>query len=413
MTVRLTVHRATNEIGGNCIEVCAGGSRIILDAGRPLDAPRDLVGLLPKTLDLQAPTAGLLISHPHMDHYGLLAETPAHWPVYSGAAAGRLMHLTAGIFGTAPVRDYRHWQGGQPVDIGPFRVTPYLTDHSAFDAYMLLMEVEGKRLLYSGDFRIHGRKAAAVQRLMRDPPPGLDVLLMEGTNLGSDKTTRTEQDLEAEFAALFEQTPGRVFVCWSAQNVDRTVTLYRACLKAGRTLVVDLYSAEVLELLADYGRLPRPGWGQLKVVITRAFARLYKAKGRADFVERMAAHGISAAALSQNRGKWVAMIRPSLMRDFVAKGVSSTADDAWSYSQWHGYLQKADGVVLQQWFDTGGARAVHIHTSGHASAADLRAFAAAMKAKALVPIHGVAWDTHASGYPGMLRLRDGEPLVLD
>ncbi len=39
-SVHLTVHRATHEIGGNCIEInAADGHRIILDVGRPLDAP--------------------------------------------------------------------------------------------------------------------------------------------------------------------------------------------------------------------------------------------------------------------------------------------------------------------------------------------------------------------------------------
>lgn len=411
--LRLTVHRATDQIGGNCIEIAtAEGQRIILDVGRPLDAPKAARGLLPKSLDLARPVEGVLISHPHQDHYGLLEETPSHWPVYSGRAAGKLMHLTASIFGTAPVRDYRHWEGGTPIDIGPFRVTPHLTDHSAFDAYMLLIEAAGKRILYSGDFRAHGRKAALVQRLMASPPSGIDVLLMEGTNLGSDKTTKSETDLEDDFVELFRKTAGRVFVCWSAQNVDRTVTLYRACIKSGRTMVVDLYTAEVLELLADAGRLPRAGWGNLKVVITRAFVRLYKSKGRADFVDRMAAHGISAARLAEGKGEWAIMIRPSLMRDMIPKGVSPTPDDAWSYSQWRGYLQQPDGVALKSWFDAGGATAAHIHTSGHASVADLKAFASAMKPRMLVPIHGVAWDGDRDGFSDIVRLRDGEPLTV-
>lgn len=29
------------------------------------------------------------------------------------------------------------------IDIGQFRVTPYLVDHSAFDAYALLIEADG------------------------------------------------------------------------------------------------------------------------------------------------------------------------------------------------------------------------------------------------------------------------------
>lgn len=411
--LRIIVHRATDEIGGNCIEVALGDEkRIILDVGRPLNAPKAATGLLPKSLNVEVPTQGVLISHPHQDHYGLLEETPAHWPVYSGKAASGLMHLTASIFGKAPVRDYRHWETGKHFVVGSFKVTPYLTDHSAFDAYMLLIEAAGKRILYSGDFRAHGRKAVLVQRLMASPPPDIDVLLMEGTNLGSDKPTKSEVDLESEFVKLFQETPGRVFVCWSAQNIDRTVTLYRACLKAGRILVVDLYTAEVLELLVDAGRIPQAGWSNLKVVITRSFARLYRSKGRADFVDRMAAHGLSAAQLARDMNKWVVMIRPSLMRDMAPKGVNPSPDDAWSYSQWLGYLKQSDGMALKTWFDEGGARAVHIHTSGHASVADLKAFAAAMNPRMLVPIHGVAWDGDVDGFSNIVRLRNGEPLIL-
>lgn len=40
--------------------------------------------------------------------------------------------------------------------IGDFTITPYLVDHSAFDAYAFLIEAEGKRLFYSGDFRASG-----------------------------------------------------------------------------------------------------------------------------------------------------------------------------------------------------------------------------------------------------------------
>ncbi len=405
----LTVHRATDQIGGNCIELATGDGRVLLDVGRPLDAPKEATDLLPKSLNIERPVDGVLISHPHQDHYGLLDELPPAWPIYSGASAGKLMHLTASIFGTAPDRDYRHWSGSDPIDVGPFRVTPYLTDHSAFDAYMLLIEAAGKRVLYSGDFRNHGRKASLVERLMAAPPPDVDVLLMEGTNLGSDKPTKSEGDLEADFVALFRETRGRVFTCWSAQNIDRTVTLYRAALKTGRTLVIDLYTAEVLELLADAGKLPRAGWNNIRVVITRSFARLYEMKGRKAFVERMAAHGMSASALNQNPGNWVVMIRPSLIRDFESKGVRPSPDDAWSYSQWRGYLDQPDGVRLREWFEGGASKAAHLHTSGHASTADLKAFAAAVAPKALVPIHGVAWDDDRSGFENVVRLRDGEP----
>ena len=411
--VQLTVHRATHEIGGNCIELSTSdGHRIILDVGRPLDAPQDARHLLPKSLNLNSSVDAVLVTHAHQDHYGLLEDIPAQWPIYSGAATERLIRLSSAISG----KDLRHafhpWNSGVKFDIGPFAVTPFLIDHSAFDAYALLIEVQGKRILYSGDFSIHGRKSTLTRRLMAAPPENLDVLLMEGTNLGTDKSCVTESDLEDAFVDLFQSTAGRVFVAWSAQNVDRTVTLYRACLKTGRTLVVDLYTAEVMEALAEFGKLPRPGWNNLKVVVTSAFARMYRRTGREAFVERMAANGVSAAKLAQTPEQWVIMVRPSLIRDYVRNGVAPSADDAWCWSMWRGYLNNDDGLLVRKWFEEGGSRAAHIHTSGHASPHDLRSFSQAMNARQLVPIHGVAWDGDTTGFSSIRRLSDGEPMTV-
>ena len=150
--VAWTVHRGTKRIGGNCIEVKAPcGERLVLDVGRPLDAPPDATGLLPETLDRTAP-AHVLISHPHQDHWGLLEEVPPHWSIHCGAAAEKLIRLTAGLTGKPIEREFVPWLSGKPSHIGAFTVTPWLTDHSAFDAQMLLIEVAGKRIFYSATF---------------------------------------------------------------------------------------------------------------------------------------------------------------------------------------------------------------------------------------------------------------------
>uniref|UniRef100_Q02AY2 Beta-lactamase domain protein n=1 Tax=Solibacter usitatus (strain Ellin6076) TaxID=234267 RepID=Q02AY2_SOLUE len=411
--VRLTVHRATHQIGGNCVEISTeDGHRIILDVGRPLDAPQSARGLLPKSLDIGSPIDGVLISHPHQDHYGVLEDVPADWPIYPGEPTARLIKLTSAVLGKQLLHTFQPWKSGVPFQVGPFAVTPLLTDHSAFDAHMLLIEVHGKRILYSGDFRTHGRKSVLPRRLMKSPPKNLDILLMEGTNLGSDKSCVTESDLENDFVELFRGTAGRVFVAWSAQNVDRTVTLYRACLKTGRTLIVDLYTAEVMEALAEFGKLPRPSWNNLKVVITKAFGKVYRETGRADFVDRVAPYGIAAARLAETPSRWVAMVRSSLIRDYVANDVQPNSDDAWCWSMWQGYLKNEEGARVQAWFEEGGSRAAQIHTSGHASPSQLRTFAQAMNAEQLIPIHGDAWDENTDSFPSIRRLADGEPMTL-
>jgi ribonuclease J len=203
-----------------------------------------------------------------------------------------------------------------------------------------------------------------------------------------------------------------VFVAWSAQNIDRTVTLYRACLKTDRTLVVDLYTAEVLEMLGEFGRLPQPDWAGVKIVVTSAMARMYRRKGDEAFVERMVPFGMSAKKLSATPEKWVVMVRPSLMRDYAKSGVEPNVADAWSWSMWRGYLKNDDGRLVQKWFDDGGSRAAHIHTSGHASPDDLREFASRINPKLLIPVHGIAWDHEQAGFSNILRLVDGEPVNL-
>ena len=139
---------------------------------------------------------------------------------------------------------------------------------------------------------------------------------------------------------------------------------------------------------------------------------MYRDKGREAYVDRMARHGIAARKLAEAPSKWVVMLRKSLLRDFEAAGVIPNSNDVWSWSMWNGYLKNEDGVCVQEWFAAGGTRANHIHTSGHASPDDLRKFAHSIRAKSLVPIHGIAWDGNMDGFPSIKRLHDGEVLVI-
>lgn len=418
MTLSLTVHRGTTQIGGSCIELSAGdGSRLILDAGRPLDAPRGAHGLLPETLDISRP-AHVVFSHPHMDHWGLVNELPRKWPLWTGERSAALMRLTLGIFGERINSSINTWNSRQSsLEIGGFSFTPYLTDHSALDAYMLLIERDGMRVLYTGDFRMHGRKAALVDRFMAAPPPDIDVLLMEGTNLRSDKPVMTERDLEEQFVDLSQQVAGHVFVDWSAQNFDRTVTLYRAALRSGRELVVDLYTADALRQIAEGTGIPQPSkeeFPALKVVITPKMKRLYARMDRQHFVDEIIATGIATSRQRVAQKPAFIMARNSLVSDYEFGGdLAMTEQDCFVHSSWSGYLD--DENERSAWVVAGraGARRELIHTSGHASAADLSRFAKAIKPRMLVPVHGVEWDSPGIELPPVKRLKDGECWTID
>ncbi|WP_342738617.1 hypothetical protein [Bradyrhizobium sp. B117] len=144
----------------------------------------------------------------------------------------------------------QHLEHGKQIQIGPFAIVPRLVDHSGFDAYAIEVEADGKRLFYSGDLRAHGRKRKLFEVLLAHPPRNIDVMLMEGSSLGrlaDDGEFPTEEALEDVFVDRFKHTAGMALVTCSAQNIDRVVTVYRAAKRAGRTLIVDAYAAEVLK----------------------------------------------------------------------------------------------------------------------------------------------------------------------
>ncbi|QHL92093.1 MBL fold metallo-hydrolase (plasmid) [Sphingomonas changnyeongensis] len=410
MTLSLTVHRGTEQIGGSCIELEAEGERLILDAGRPLDAPREARDLLPLTLDRVRP-ATVLFSHPHMDHWGLVGELPDHWSLMTGHKSAELMRLTEELFGGVLDRSITCWNSrGGSFRVGPFTVTPFLTDHSAFDAYMLLIECSGTRLLYTGDFRTHGRKAKLVEVTLKKLAGTVDVLLMEGTNLGTAKPVITERELEHRFADVAGRTRGQVFVQWSAQNIDRTVTLYRAALRSGRELVIDLYAADVLNRVAQDTNIPRPGrdFDKLRVLILPSGQRLFHRAGRSAEADRMARQPYAISRRRLVGRPSIIMLRDSMFPDFERAGITFEPDDTYVFSNWKGYLDPNAPQSGWNRATANGARTLHLHTSGHASARELERFAAQLNPRWLVPVHGIAWATPEITLPPVCRLADGE-----
>lgn len=352
-----------------------------------------------------------------MDHWGLLNELPSEWPVWTGAKSAKLIELTSNLFKTPITRTLKTWDSRSGAfQVDGFRITPFLTDHSAFDAYMLLIEADGQRVFYTGDFRTHGRKSSLVERTLANAG-AIDVLLMEGTNLRSDKPVVTEADLERQFVELAQRTPRHVFVDWSAQNIDRTVTLFRAARRSGRDLVLDLYSADVLDTIAAGTAVPHPSshdFAELKVVITRRLAALYRRQGRDEFVSRHAqgGRGRTAASLPRGRPAFI-MARRSLVPDYAAKRLVFSPEDAFVHSNWSGYLKAPGGSEAWDAARAAGADTCLIHTSGHASALELARFANALAPKWLVPVHGVEWDDHGLELPSVERLNDGQVWAID
>ena len=52
----------------------------------------------------------------------------------------------------------------------------------------------------------------------------------------------------------------------SGQNLDRIVTIFKACRKSGRQFIVDLYTAEMLRATGNE-RMPQASWDGIRVFL--------------------------------------------------------------------------------------------------------------------------------------------------
>jgi ribonuclease J len=390
------------------------GSRIVLDVGKPLWAEWNERVPLPMVKGLadgsDPSLAGLLISHPHMDHYGLIDQVDARVPLFIGQEATALLKA-AELFSSAGIELHPtgYLSDRVPLQIGAFTVTPFLVDHSGFDSYSLLIEAAGRRLFYSGDFRGHGRKASLFRRLLDQPPFPINVLLCEGTHIrreqATDEVPRSEADVELSLAETMKDTTGAACVVSSAQNIDRLVTVYRACKRAGRTLVTDLYTATVAHAIGRPS-IPQPGFTDYKVYIPNRQRVLVKQSGEFDRLEFIEGCRVFPEWLVANRHKVTFLMPSSTLPELLRANALHDGVVVWSL--WPGYLKDRSGVRIRRTLDASGVPLVLDHASGHASVADLQLLASALQPGRVVPIHTEAGDRFDQYFANVEAHPDGE-----
>lgn len=423
----ITIHRGTHEIGGSCIEIATDNSRILIDAGQSLDGDKNATTLkdsFPSTLSASLkkipPFSGILISHPHLDHYGLLGSFSKNIPIYAGQAAAVLMKFSASLTKEPkPWKEPETYRHGETFHVGDFAVTPYLMDHSGFDSYGFLIETNGKRIFYSGDFRSHGRKEYAFERLINKPPADIDVLLMEGTTIGQQSAhgSLSEDELESDFIQLIKNTPGAVFVTMAGQNIDRIVTVFRAAKRSNRLFVIDPYVAEVLERLHEHSNsigqpcnLPRASWEEVKVAYPTEVSRWLKIIKREEVGSRYLKYGVKWKYLSEQQAKIVMLVRASSDSQVVGGKYFDLSKARWIYSMWAGYLDRDTKMQkLNNKFKENGTAINQLHTSGHASAEAMHRLVDALQPRKIIPIHTAHPEQFAELFPNVEMARDGIP----
>jgi ribonuclease J len=418
--MQIIIHRGAHQVGGSCVELTCQDATILIDVGFPLDCDLsdDPRFYLPQPLFKEIEESNkkidaVVLSHSHLDHYGLSGMLPQGVPVYCGKASAELMQITGQISpDKAQPLELKFFKAWKQFQVGAFSITPYLMDHSAFDAYGFLVSDGDKSLFYTGDFRGHGRKAKLLERLIQKPPKA-NALLMEGTLVGerSNELTVAEEELEKEFIRVIEETAGIILITTSSQNIDRIVTIFRAVVKTGRKLIIDFYTAEILERLKKFAKLPQASWANIRVCYPQLLARWFEQLGLDEILVRHRKNGINWSRIREIEGNAVMLIRAGFLYDL--KKFLSLENATWIYSLWPGYFERSTSLRnLRSYLKNKGVRYEYLHTSGHATLEDLKKLVDAMTPEMVIPIHSFHPEKFKDYFPNVRLARDGEDIKI-
>jgi ribonuclease J len=272
--------------------------------------------------------------------------------------------------------------------IGDIQVTPYLMDHSAFDAAAFQLTAEGKTIIYTGDFRGHGRKSVCLPAFNKQVAKQADALLIEGSMLGrQNETIITEDGLEQILVDQCAYFQGPVLFQCSSQNIDRLVSFYRAAKRLNRTFVVDVYTANVLNDLKLLGNhLPYPSEHDRDIKVFYPYQLTQKIFNHigGDYAQRFSAQHISREDISNDQSHLVMLVRPSMIRDLARCALK---DGRFYYSLWRGYRNTAVQMKFEESLRENGFDLQALHTSGHAAVEDIQNMISELDPKQVIPIH--------------------------
>ena len=264
-----------NQIGGCITEISTDTTKIIIDFGESLPGAEVVENIeydwAKENVD------AVFFTHYHGDHIGRFMEIPDDVDLYMGEVTRKvLINLNTALHNTEVVDKLinrpgiNHLEIRKTIEIGDIKVTPYSVDHSAFDAYMFLVETPDKNILHTGDYRDHGHRGhkkdkngndmnvmlEVINRYVKDyGRRKIDVLITEGTMLGVRKNDKrySEKQMLKDAKELFRNNK-YVFLKISSTNVDSLATFYHAARENGMGFYANRYVLNQLETFSEAGK---------------------------------------------------------------------------------------------------------------------------------------------------------------
>ncbi|MDE2768190.1 MAG: exonuclease [Chloroflexota bacterium] len=405
------------------IPVVTGGltaaiAKAMQDGGQSADDTQT-VFLRPRT-----PRDGLLITEARTPYqqrpWALVAD--ARWPSDAAAYWARRYAKSGPDPQAVPATT-----GLSEVDGREIRAFP--VDHSIPGAHGFAIETSAGWIGYTGDIRMHGRRAEQTWNFAQELAKlDLVALICEGTQAARTRGA-SESDVRVRANECVSQTDGLVVADFGPRNIERMETFLHAAHQTNRQLVVLMKDALLLKAMHTVDPatpLPSAPDGLLVFDDRRATTTAWQDELSDEFAGAL----VPPTDIATHPGAYVLCMSFFDVTRLLDLGELTAG--AWIYSSSEPYDEESqlDMQRLRNWASLlnldflGGAseseaEAAGFHASGHASGPDLQRFIETVNPRTLIPIHlqadGLDFYRHAfAGTPiRVCEPRWGRPLTIE
>lgn len=286
-----------------------------------------------------------------------------------------------------------------------FNLRCFPVDHSLPGACAWGVETSSGWIIYSGDLRLHGKRAELTKRFIEQAGrlrPKL--LILEGTNVRREMNVTEDEVYENGLRAVANST-GLVMADFSPRDVDRLLTFRQIARETGRKLAVlprDAYLLKTMRLLEP--EIPDIAQDDNLVIYQDTIASKYPSLWLRNICQEYSDKIVLAEDVSSAQDQFILCFSFFDLNELPSIRPKAGSVYVYSSSEPHNEEQEIDFRRLHQWLKHFNLRGVGLpvetngqwqipdgekglHASGHACGSDLLEIARQINPQFLTPIH--------------------------
>jgi ribonuclease J len=301
-------------------------------------------------------------------------------------------------------RKFNIFKFGKKFKIDNLEIIPFNVDHSLPGATGYIIHTSSGTVVYTGDFRFHGRREEKTVEFMKacekEKP---DVLIIEGTRI-DEESSRKEADVEDEVSTITSKSKGLTVCNWPVRDSDRLISFLNSAKRMNKKLTISLKQAYLIEQLnkckdsiapkLDDNNLVlyanRKDWG---VIGSECDGRLIRAdydKWERDYLD----DSICYKDVKDNQNKFMFFATNFDLKELIDIKPAVGSVYIKSVCEPFDIEMEIDWQRIENWINHFGMNMNATHVSGHASGPQLKDFVKTVKPKMIIPVH----TQHANFY---------------